>query len=143
MSLENRTIQTIEGSSLNECKLKLREMYGDDFEIKERQSKIKSYGFLHLKQKEVQVVSYVVNHSKAYDDNTYSNNTREKEQEQFDTQAFLQAQNNVIVNTALNTITSKIEEMGKQISTINTNLNSATGEVHETIRRIEELLEQN
>ena len=61
MSLASGTIQTIQGATLAECKRKLQEMYGDDFEIKNRESVFKSCGFLGLKQKEVQVVSYVVN----------------------------------------------------------------------------------
>ena len=145
MSLGSGTIQTIEGATLAECKLKLQNMYGDDYEIKDRQSKFKSCGFLGLKQKEVQVVTYIVNHKKAYDPTSYQERDRESEAERLEKnrQAILQNQNNTVMNMALNSIAAKMDEMDKKISSINTNINSSSGELHETIKRIEELLEQN
>ncbi len=145
MSLASGTIQTIQGATLAECKRKLQEMYGDDFEIKNRESVFKSCGFLGLKQKEVQVVSYVVNHKKAYDNSSYSDYSRESEEEKLEKnrQAILQAQNATLVNSALSSLATKMDEMNKQINSINSTIVSSSGEMHETIKRIEELLEQN
>ncbi len=145
MSLTNGTIQTIEGETLAECKMKLQNLYGDDFEIKDRQSKFKPSGFLGLKQKEVQVVSYVVIHKKAYDNNQFSSYSRESEEEKLEKnrQAILQAQNATLMSGAISTLSAKVDEMSKQISSMNSNITAASGELHETIKRIEELLEQN
>jgi flagellar biosynthesis protein FlhF len=145
MSLASGTIQTIQGATLAECKRKLQEMYGDDFEIKNRESVFKSCGIFGLKQKEVQVVSYVVNHKKAYDNSSYSDYSRESEEEKLEKnrQAILQAQNATLVNSALSSLATKMDEMNKQINSINSTIVSSSGEMHETIKRIEELLEQN
>ena len=67
MSLESGIKQTIEGDTLEECKRKLREKYGDDYTIENRESIFKPCGFLGLRQKEVQRVTYTVIHKKAYD----------------------------------------------------------------------------
>ena len=145
MSLESGTLLTIEGATLAECKRKLQDKYGDDYEIKNRESIFKSCGFLGLKQKEVQVVTYVINHKRAYDNYSSTIRERESEEEQLEKnrQAILQAQNATLINGAITSLANKMEEMNKQINSINSNINSATGEVHETIRRIEDLLEQN
>ena len=145
MSLESGTLLTIEGATLAECKRKLQDKYGDDYEIKNRESIFKSCGLFGLKQKEVQVVTYVINHKRAYDNYSYSDRDRESEEERLEKnrQAILQAQNATMVNTAISTLSTKIDEMNKQINSLNSNINSSTGEVHETIRRIEDLLEQN
>ena len=141
MSLGSQTIQTIEGATLAECKLKLQNMYGDDYEIKDRQSTFKSCGFLGLKQKEVQVVTYVVNHKKAYD-NSYSDREAEEKRLEENRQAILQAQNTTIMNTAFTALAQKMDEMNRTINTMNSNMNTS-GELHPTIQRIEEVLEQN
>ncbi len=145
MSLESGTLLTIEGATLAECKRKLQDKYGDDYEIKNRESVFKSCGIFGLKQKEVQVVTYVINHKRAYENYSPSVRDRESEEEQFEKnrQAILQAQNATLINGAITTLANKMEEMNKQINSINSNITSATSEVHETIRRIEELLEQN
>ena len=84
MSLDSGTLLTIQGATLAECKRKLQEKYGDDFEIKNRESVFKSCGFLGLKQKEVQVVTYIINHRRAYDNNSYSSRDRESEEAQLE-----------------------------------------------------------
>ncbi len=145
MSLESGTLLTIEGATLAECKRKLQDKYGDDYEIKNRESVFKSCGIFGLKQKEVQVVTYVINHKRAYENYSPSVRDRESEEEQLEKnrQAILQAQNATLINGAITTLANKMEEMNKQINSINSNITSATSEVHESIRRIEELLEQN
>lgn len=144
MSLENGIKQTIEGNTLNECKLKLKEKYGDDFTIEDRESIFKPCGLFGLRHKEIQRVTYTVNHKKAYSNETvYNNRDDEAAQLEKNRQAIIQNQNNIILNSTINQLASKMEEMNKQLNTINTNINTSTGEVHESIKRIEELLEQN
>ncbi len=146
MSLDSGIKQTIEGDTLEECKRKLREKYGDDFNIETRESIFKPAGFLGLRQKEVQRVTYTVIHKKAYDNTSYIN-TRDREREEKELersrQAILNQSKDLVINSTLNTLAGKIEEMNKQISSMSTNISSGQGESHETIKRIEELLEQN
>ena len=147
MSLESGTLLTIEGATLAECKRKLQDKYGDDYEIKNRESVFKPSGFLGLKQKEVQVVTYVINHRRAYENSSTFVSDRDRDAEakrlEENRQAILQAQNTTLVNSAIASLATKMDEMNKQISSMNSNIVASSGEVHETIKRIEELLEQN
>ena len=146
MSLENGIKQTIEGDTLEECKRKLHEKYGDDFTIENRESIFKPSGFLGLRQKEVERVTYTVIHKKAYDNSSYvSVRDREKEERELERsrQAILNQSKDLVINSTLNTLTTKIDEMNKQISSMSSNISANSGEQHETIRQIEELLEQN
>ena len=146
MSLESGIKQTIEADTLEECKRKLREKYGDDFTIEGRESIFKASGFLGLRQKEVQRVTYTVNHKRSYDNESYvSYRDKEKEQQEMELnrKKILEEQSNLVLTSKLNTLTNQIQEMNNKISTMNTNITSATGELHETIKRIEEILEQN
>ncbi|MBR4790954.1 MAG: hypothetical protein IK024_08710 [Treponema sp.] len=152
MSLESGIKQTIEGATLDECKRKLHQKYGDDFNIEDRSSYFKSCGFLGLRQKEVQVVTYTVNHKKSYEGNYSSygsgrpvERSRETEEEQLEKnrQAILQNTQSIAINSAINTLSAKMDEMTRQMSSMNNNINQASGEVHATIKHIEELMEQN
>ena len=60
MSLDNGIIQTIVGDTLEECKQKLFAMYGRDYQIVKRESKFFRTGFLGLRQKEKQVITYTI-----------------------------------------------------------------------------------
>lgn len=143
MTYENGIKQSIEGDTLDECKKKLYELYGRDYSIENRESKFKRYGFLGLKQKEVQVVYYTVNHKKAYDSDTFYGKETEELQLEKNRRAILEKQNNLILTSHMNQVTNKLDEMTKQLEELSKkNLNAGT-EQHETIRRIEELLEQN
>ena len=145
MSLESGSVLTIEGNTLEECKRKLYEKYGNDYNIIERKSIIKPSGFLWLKQKEIQQVSYTVNHKKSYQNESYSEKERETEEEKLERnrQAILQSQSNMMLTNTLSNLTNQMQEMNRQISSMNNNITTATNEVHPTIQKIEELLEQN
>ena len=146
MSLDTGIKQTIEGDTLEECKRKLREKYGDDYTIENRESIFKPSGFLGLRQKEVQRVTYTVIHKKAYDNSSYiPAREREKEQQELERnrQAILQNSNNLVINSTLNNLASKLDEMNSKINSMSANVSANSGELHETIKRIEELLEQN
>lgn len=145
MSLESGSVLTIEGNTLEECKRKLFEKYGNDYNIIERKSIIKPSGFLWLKQKEIQQVSYTVNHKKSYQNESYSEKERETEEEKLERnrQAILQSQSNMMLTNTLSNLTNQMQEMNRQISSMNNNITTATNDVHPTIQKIEELLEQN
>ena len=145
MSLESGSILTIEGNTLEECKRKLYEKYGNDYNIIERKSMIKPSGFLWLKQKEIQQVSYTVNHKRSYQNEVYSEKDRKSEEAELERnkQAILQSQSNMMITKTLSTLTNQMQEMTRQISSMNNNITTVSNDVHPTIKKIEELLEQN
>ena len=152
MSLENGIKQTIEADTLEECKRKLYEKYGEDYDIEKRESIFKPCGFLGLKQKEVQRVTYTVKHKKAYDNSSnysqftnYQAMSRESEEEKLkkNREEILKQQSDIILNSTLNNLAKQVNEINNKITTINTNIATNSNEVHPTIKKIEELLEQN
>ncbi len=145
MSLESGSILTIEGNTLEECKRKLYEKYGNDYNIIERKSMIKPSGFLWLKHKEIQQVSYTVNHKRSYQNEVYSEKDRKSEEAELERnkQAILQSQSNMMITKTLSTLTNQMQEMTRQISSMNSNITTVSNDVHPTIKKIEELLEQN
>ena len=145
MSLESGSILTIEGNTLEECKRKLYEKYGNDYNIIERKSMIKLSDFLCLKQKEIQQVSYTVNHKRSYQNEVYSEKDRKSEEAELERnkQAILQSQSNMMITKTLSTLTNQMQEMTRQISSMNNNITTVSNDVHPTIKKIEELLEQN
>ena len=143
MTLENGIKQKIEGNTLDECKEKLYQMYGKDYSIENRESKFKRCGFLGLRQKEVQVVYYTVNHKKAYDSEYSYEKENEEIQLERNRRAILEKQNNLLLTSHMNQVSTKLEAMTKQIEELTKKNLNAGNDQHETIRRIEELLEQN
>jgi len=156
MAFEDEIVQTIEGDTLEDCRIKLFELYGHDFQIRDKQTIFKPTGFLHLHKKEVQKVYYVVNHRKSYESvspaSTYSNmqktavqNVKISQEEELEKnrQAILQNQSNILVNSQLKQMTNTIEEMNKTISSLKNGIDVVSQEKHETIKKIDELLEQN
>ena len=143
MALENGIKQKIEGDTLEECKDKLYSMYGKNYNIENRESKFKRCGFLGLKQKEVQVVYYTVNQRKAYDSEYMYDKENEELQLEKNRRAILEKQNNLLLASHMTQVSTKLEEMTKQIEELSKKNLSSGNEQHETIKRIEELLEQN
>ncbi|MCQ2591491.1 MAG: hypothetical protein MJ188_01795 [Treponema sp.] len=145
MALENGVRQVIEGDTLDECKKKLFDMYQNNYNIEDRQTFFKHTGFLGLKLKEVQRITYTVNHRKAYDVDNYYNYSKDSEADKLEKnrQEIIQQQSTVLFNTQMQKMANKIDELNKQISSMNDNITLATNEKHETIRKIEELLEEN
>ena len=145
MSLESGIKQTIDGATLEECKRKLFEKYGNDYTIEKRESFFKPAGFLWLRQKEVQRVTYTVNHKKSYDSEVLSSREREMEEEklQRNREDILKQQSDILLANTLKNLTNQVQEMNTRITSINSNISTASNEVHPTIKQIEELLEQN
>ena len=149
MAYEDEIEQKITGSSFEECKEKLFKAYGKDFRITNKVIDFRPGGFLYLRKKPVTVVTYVVNHQKAYSsDNARSYyNDRDSEEEQLrrNREAILQMQstNNGIVSTQINKVNDSIEELRKEMTQQIQNLAGSVQEKHESIKKIEEMLEEN
>ncbi len=139
MAYEDEIEQKITGSTYEECKEKLFAQYGKNFRILNKVTDFRPGGFLYLKKKPVTIVTYTVNHPKAYSD--YS----EEEQLAKNREAILQMQgtNNVMVSKQISDMTSSIEALKREMSQQMQQLAASTQEKHESIKKIEEMLEQN
>lgn len=138
MASEDEIKQTITGDSLEECKQELFKMYGREYHIIDKQSKAVKYGLFNLKKKFVVVVTYVLEHNDSYRDTA----TSKKEEEEFEKsrQAILMKTQ---VSQVSNQVAQQIEDLKKEMATQLNQLAIATQEKHESISKIEEMLEQN
>ncbi len=149
MAYEDEIEQKITGRSFEECKEKLFNTYGKDFRITNKVIDFRPGGFLYLQKKPVTVVSYVVNHQKSYSEEngriSYIDKGSEEEQLARNREAILQMQgsNNVMVSKKIDDMTNSIEELKKEMSQQMQQLAASTQEKHESIQKIEEMLEQN
>lgn len=150
MSLESGNVKTIIRPTLDECKAALFEMYGKNYIIEHKETVIK-YHFFGLKSKEMQKVYYSLRNSYSSD---HTNSDRENQDKQFEKnkQALLepllrqlQENNNNSSNSQLKDLTKQIEVMSNQLSSMKNTIDSNNAELnrHESIKKIEELLEQN
>mgnify|MGYP003293468352 CR=1 FL=1 len=144
MAFENEIKLTIEGATLDECRQKLYKEHGQNFTILNRETKLKK-GFLGFNEREVQVVTYVINHKKNDDMNyAYANKDAEAERLEKNRQELLKNYNNTLLNSQLTQVNAKLEELQNQLATMNeTKVAVAPADEHETISRIEELLGEN
>lgn len=143
-------VQTIVADTFDQCKEKLYSVYGDGFEIRDKQI-VHSKGFLGFGQKVRIEVKYVVKErNKPVEDNNFlwktAQSQKEDEEQQWreKQQAILNSQTSTILTAQV----SKMEEVQSQISaleeTLSRKLNTlGTAEKPESITRIEELLSQN
>lgn len=139
MAYEDEIEQKITGSTYEECKEKLFAQYGKNFRIINKVTDFRPGGFLYLKKKPVTIVTYTVNHQNSY--SSYS----EEEQLQKNREAILQMQgsNNVMVSKKIDDMTNSIEALKKEMSQQMQQIAASTQEKHESIKKIEEMLEQN
>jgi flagellar biosynthesis protein FlhF len=149
MAYEDEIEQKVTGNTYEECKEKLFNLYGKDFRITNKVVDFRPAGLFRMKKKPVTVVSYVVNHQKSYSADSgrtyYQGRESEEEQLNRNREAILQMQssNNVLVSKQINEMTNSIEELKHEMAQQLQQLAVSTQEKHESIKKIEELLEQN
>ncbi len=147
MAYEDEIEQKISGSTYDECRKKLFDLYGKDFRITNKTVEWKQGGFLYLKKKPVTVVTYVVNHQKSYssDDGRfmYSGKASEEEQLARNREAILQSQNNVLMTKQISEMNKNLEELKYEMSQKLNNLAGSVQEKHESIQKIEDMLDEN
>ena len=147
MAYEDEIEQKITGRTFEECKEKLFNLYGKDYKITNKVVDFRPGGFLYLKKKPVTVVTYVVNHQKSYSSDggrlSYQDRPSEEEQMARNREAILQNQNNILISSQMNQMSSAIEDLKHEMSTQLKNLANNAQEKHESIKKIEEMLEQN
>lgn len=143
---DNEIEYKIEGDSIDECKKKLYDQYGKDYLIKDKKVEFRRAG-LFKKQKAVTVVTYVVNHQKSYNmnkDSLYSFDRRdEEEQLQRNRDEILQKQSAKLMSSQMIQMNNTLEEFKKDMNAKLQNLAIAANEKHDSIKKIDDLLEQN
>ncbi len=152
MAFDEDIEQKITGRTYEECKEKLFNLYGKNFRIVNKVTDFRPGGLFYLKKKPVTIVTYVVNHQKSYAEEprisysgSYSGSYSEEEQLQKNREAILQMQgsNNVMVSKKIDDMTNSIEELKREMNQQMQQLAVSTQDKHETIKKIEEVLEQN
>ena len=146
MVSDNEIEYKIEGDSIDECKKKLYDQYGKDYLIKDKKVEFRRAG-LFKRQKAVTVVTYVINHQKSYNiskENMYSFDRRdEEEQLQRNRDEILQKQSAKLMSSQMIQMNNTLEEFKKDMNAKLQNLAIAANEKHDSIKKIDDLLEQN
>ena len=141
MAFEDEIEQKITGSTYEECKEKLFNKYGKAFRITSKVTDFRPAGFLHLHKKPVTVVTYVVNHQKAYSTESnrpfYTDRIPEEEQLARSREQILQNQSSVMLNSQMREMNKTIEELKNEMSQQLKNLAVSTQEKHESIKKID------
>lgn len=152
MSYDDEIENKITGRSLEECRDKLFKLYGKDYRIVNKSVDFKSGGFLFLQKKPVTVVTYVVNHQKSYNPDSYGiaggsyaeNKPTESEileKNRLELLKTLQSQSPS--NSQISQITQSIEDLKNEMKKEMAEVASAAQQKHDSIKRIEDMLEQN
>lgn len=143
---DNEIEYKIEGDSIDECKKKLFDQYGKDYQIKDKKVEFRRAG-IFKKQKAVTVVTYVVNHQKSYNMNKdgmyYFDRKDEEEQLQRNRDEILQKQSAKLMSSQMIQMNNTLEEFKKDMNAKLQNLAIAANEKHDSIKKIDDLLEQN
>lgn len=151
MAYDDEIENKITGHSYDECREKLFKLYGKDYRIINKTVDFRPGGFLFLQKKPVTVVTYVVNHQKSYSNDSFNTSSsiyserRPTEEEILakNREEILKNQNNIMINSQMNQMNNTIEELKNELNKKLENIAIATGEKHESIKKIEEMLESN
>lgn len=140
---ENRKM-TITGDSLRECKDKLCEMYGNNWRPIDQETKTIAYGLFGMRKKMSVVLTYVVDNHNVYNSGSTNIQTiSEEEQLERNRQEILKSQNEALLKAQLNQMSQTLESLQKDMNAKLDGIAVSTSKKHETITKIEELLEQN
>ena len=151
-SAERRDVPVLKmtGRTLDECKAKLFEKFNNEYTIRGKRTMLKG-GFFGIGQKEVVEVSYTVDREDDVQKNTVARTTGIPSRDGTDAldaaaafnktkDELLRAAQMTAFNTALNARMTQMEEnFSKQLKSIS----FAASEKHPSIKKIEELLEEN
>ena len=153
MTKDNQIVKEITGRTLEECKMKLRREYGEDWELINQRTEFKPGGFLNLSTREYIVVKYITGRRKAIMNETdaYNISTGAKLNEQQELEknrkAIVQQNMDKLQNIQIQQIAQmaeKLDELSEQLKTVNNKVDSNQSvETHETISKISEILAEN
>lgn len=137
MALEDEIKQTITGDSFEECRKRLYNTYGADYQIIDKQSKPVAYGLFKLKKKYVVEVTYTIGHRESYNS---TNLKRQEDEFEKNRQAILM---NTQMNQVTNQVAAQIQDLKQEVTNQLSQLALASQEKHETIKKIADMMEQN
>ena len=141
---EDERFFTIKGKTLQECKDQLFNEYGTDYKIVNIRTDFETYGLFNLCKRPIKVVNYTVTHRNSYNpDNYFIHNKSEDDELEKNRQAILQANNATIVTSQMKEINKTLEDFKVQLTNELKNYSHAVSEQHETISKIQEILQQN
>lgn len=130
---ENQKLQKITGDSLEDCKNQLWNLYGPNWQERSIQHVQVRYGLFKLRQKYVTEITFTVGQS---ENNTESNYEKEADQFEKNRQA-------ILINNQYKQMTAQIQNLKDEMQTQLSQLSIKTQEKHESILKIDELLEMN
>jgi len=143
MIIDQEKKYTISGDSLEDCKLKLQNMYGNNWKPLDQENKLVPCGFLGLRKKMQKVVTYTIVDHNIYNSNTSTPPMSEEEKLEQNKQQILKAQQDVLMKAQINQMSQTLEEMRKDMKQKLEGIQAGTGDKHPSITKIEELLSQN
>lgn len=138
MAYDNEIRNTIQGDSLEDCKKVLFEKYGPNYKIIDQQSVLVSYGLFRLRKKYVKEVTYTVDYGNSY--NESAEYKKEAETLERNRQALLI---NTQMSQVSNQMAQQIQELKNEMSAKLSEIAVNSQEKHESIKKIEDMLEQN
>ena len=145
MAFQNERTYTITVSNMDECREKLFDKYGDNYKVIKKNQVFVSAGFLGLRKKGALEVTYVLVNQP---DNRGTSGLEGKSMSDEDVFArnreeILKNQSNVLLNAQINQMNNSMQEFMSTIDKKLDTMANAGCDTHESIRKIENLLEQN
>lgn len=131
-------------SSVRECQDELFEKYGYNYKIIDTDNVIVPGGFLNLGKRGAVKVTYILTHQPNM--NSESEKMSEEEELALNREKFLKENSDKLINAQISQMTNINDELHSLMDQMNTKLQSIqtqSPDMHESIQRIEELLEKN
>ena len=145
MAFQDERKYTITCSNIDKCREKLFEKYGDNYKIIKKNNVFVAGGFLGLQKKGAVEVTYVLVHQPDSEDDSMDVDRSMSDEEKLakNREEILRNQSNVLLNAQLNQMNSTMQEFMSSMDKKFANMASVNSDKHESIRKIEDLLEQN
>ena len=145
MAFQNERTYTITVNNMDEFRTKLFNMYGDNYKVVNKKQVFVSGGFLGLQKKGALEVTYILVDQPDNNGNSVMEGKSMSDEDVLarNREEILKNQSNVLLNAQLNQINSSMQEFMSTIDKKLDNMASTSSDSHESITKIENLLEQN
>ena len=136
-------VKTVKGISIEECKEKLWKEYRHDYKIIDQRDDFENYGPFRLFKRPIKVVRYVPYRKSYNPDNYFIHNRTEEEELEQNRQAILQANNITLLTSQIKEMNKSMEDLKNQVANQQKSYSHSMFDQHETITKIQEILQQN
>lgn len=146
MTYDNEFTKEITGKSLQECKDKLWALYKTDYQIIDYKNDFEPAGIFKLRQRAIVRVKYILNRETYRNTDNLNlsgglrNRKNEEEELEKNRQKLIEMNKDLLTG---NIIKAEFEKMKAEMTNQFSQLKNSTGDKHETIKRIEEILSEN